>query len=445
MGNQPFVLKLDTLQLKNFRDLDDFEVKLDDQLTVFISENGGGKTSVLDAIAGCSYYLISRIGSGFGNSLHSFLNSDITVNRDALDIALTFKADLTPFTLTANYSKTHLYTSYNSEGEDKENEEHLTIERRLERLFEQNDLNLPVIAYYPARYGAMTSNKPIDDELNLHRFSTYENALDKEVMNFKTLKKWLVNQSNLEIYGESENDNRIFDAIREALVGEAGLLNDEKVRHFTEFKVSFKGINRAEGNFLFIKNEKKIYDYQLSSGERMLMLLVADLARRAALATPYSQTPLSDATGIVLIDEIDLHLHPRWQRTVLPKLMNIFKKIQFVVTTHSPMLLTGVKTHQVRIIKNSKAYMVGELLPDFRNYGADIDKIIEIMQEVKDYMPKEVNDLFREYFNAINANNLPLAKQLEIKLQNITDPYHADILRGQAEMEYKQIMSDDSY
>jgi predicted ATP-binding protein involved in virulence len=447
MGNQNFVLKLDELKLKNFRDLEDFKVTLHEQLTVFISENGGGKTTVLDSIAGCLNYLRSRIGIGFDNPPHTFLKSDIAFGKEALDIDLTFKGRLASFYLTANYGKTDLYTSFSSERKDLNNisDDKETLETHLDDLSQNHQLNIPIIAYYPSRYEAAISNKSIDDSLYLHRFSAYEHALDEEVMNFKMLKKWLVNQSNLDIYEENEDDNRVFEAIKEALIGETGLLNDEKERLFTDFRVSFRGIHRAEGNFLFTKRRKKIYDYQLSSGERMLMVLVADLARRAVLATPFSKTPLKDATGVVLIDEIDLHLHPRWQRTVLSKLMNLFKNIQFVVTTHSPMMLTGIKTHQVRIIKDSKAYMVGELLPDFRNYGADIDKIIEIMQDVKDYMPKEVADLFQQYFNAINTNDLMVAKQLEIKLQNLTDPYHPDILRGQAEIEYKRLLEDDPY
>jgi len=81
----------------------------------------------------------------------------------------------------------------------------------------------------------------------------------------------------------------------------------------------------------------------LSEGTRNVLALVADLARRAALLNPHLGANVLDATpGIVAIDEIDLHLHPNWQRRVLGDLRVVFPKVQFIVTTHSPFVLQSL-------------------------------------------------------------------------------------------------------
>ena len=88
---------------------------------------------------------------------------------------------------------------------------------------------------------------------------------------------------------------------------------------------------------------------QLSDGEKCLIALVADIARRLAIANPILEDPLQ-GEGVVLIDEVDLHLHPAWQRMVLPKLIATFPNCQFIVSTHSPQILGEVDASQIRIL-----------------------------------------------------------------------------------------------
>jgi hypothetical protein len=98
------------------------------------------------------------------------------------------------------------------------------------------------------------------------------------------------------------------------------------------------------------KNDQTLTFSQLSTGERTLAALVADIARRAAIVRP-SEPPLT-ADGVVLIDEIDLHLHPKWQTEIVPRLRRTFPNIQFIVATHSPIVLSRVETSCVRILEN---------------------------------------------------------------------------------------------
>ena len=88
----------------------------------------------------------------------------------------------------------------------------------------------------------------------------------------------------------------------------------------------------------------------LSSGERSFIVLLADLARRVQVFEPGK--PLDEIAAIVLIDEIELNLHPAWQSEIVPMLAEVFAACQFIVTTHSPQVLSGVESRQVRILES---------------------------------------------------------------------------------------------
>ena len=100
-----------------------------------------------------------------------------------------------------------------------------------------------------------------------------------------------------------------------------------------------------------VKNGKELAVQQLSDGEKCLLALVGDLARRLALANPDMATPLL-GHGVVLIDEIELHLHPLWQRDIVHKLQSTFPNCQFLLTTHSPIVLSQVPKEAVRLLNN---------------------------------------------------------------------------------------------
>lgn len=114
---------------------------------------------------------------------------------------------------------------------------------------------------------------------------------------------------------------------------------------------------------------------QLSDGERSLLSLVLDLAKRLAQANPASENPLADCEAIVLIDEIDLHLHPKWQRKVVGNLERTFPNCQFIATTHSPQVIGEVPHEKIRIIREGKIFT-----PEY-SFGIDSSRVLEELME----------------------------------------------------------------
>ena len=135
----------------------------------------------------------------------------------------------------------------------------------------------------------------------------------------------------------------------------------------------------------------------LSEGIRITMALIIEIAFRCYLLN-FKKTGascLTETNGVVLIDEIDLHLHPSWQKRVLNDLMRTFPAIQFIVTTHAPMVLAGAKNAKVFGLKDGLIYPISPL------YGKDANSILPEMG-TEDRI-KEVKDKLEKYF--INIEN----------------------------------------
>jgi AAA15 family ATPase/GTPase len=113
--------------------------------------------------------------------------------------------------------------------------------------------------------------------------------------------------------------------------------------------------------------------FQLSDGERGMLALVLDLARRLSLANPHLEKPL-EAPALVLIDELDLHLHPQWQRTIVQKLTTTFPNCQFIATTHSPQIIGEVPPENIILIAEN-----GEIIHPNQSLGMDTDWILKYL------------------------------------------------------------------
>ena len=108
----------------------------------------------------------------------------------------------------------------------------------------------------------------------------------------------------------------------------------------------------------------------LSDGYQSMMAWVGDLVTRLSQAFPNAENPL-EQEGIVLIDEIDIHLHPTWQRQILSQLRRTFPKIQFIVTTHSPLVAGGAKEGEVILLKREGTRVIVESEPSVQGWRAD--------------------------------------------------------------------------
>jgi predicted ATP-binding protein involved in virulence len=152
---------------------------------------------------------------------------------------------------------------------------------------------------------------------------------------------------------------------------------------------------------------------QLSSGYRNMLALVMDFARRLAIANPQMENPL-EAEAVLMIDELDLHLHPTWQQKIIPDLRKVFPNTQIIASTHSPEIVTTVERHQVKILEN---YQIKEC--DTPTRGMKSSDIVSSVLGLKDLRPDtEESRTLTALFEAIDNGNLEEAKLFRDKLQD---------------------------
>lgn len=188
-------------------------------------------------------------------------------------------------------------------------------------------------------------------------------------------------------------------------------------------------------HLLVEKDGETISLNQLSDGEKNLIALVGDIARRLTIANTGSEKPL-DGEGIILIDEIDLHLHPGWQRLMIPNLTKLFPNCQFIITTHSPQVISHAKPEHIFLLKREEGHIV--VTRPAESYGKNTDRILEDILGV-DSRPTKEKELIDKLFVLIQNGNLTDAKTLIDELYQTIgeDP---EISKAQSLLKRKEII-----
>ena len=147
----------------------------------------------------------------------------------------------------------------------------------------------------------------------------------------------------------------------------------------------------------------------LSDGERGVLALVLDLTRRLAQANPEIPDPAAEAEAVVLIDELELHLHPGWQRRIVRNLTETFPKCQFIATTHSPQIIGEVEHDRIQIMAD------GEVYPPTHSFGVDSSRVLE---EIMDAEPRaaEVEELLNKVSREVGTQRYDNARGLLVQL-----------------------------
>lgn len=191
---------------------------------------------------------------------------------------------------------------------------------------------------------------------------------------------------------------------------------------FTDFK-NIRIERQGTPKMVVEKDGEKLDVNQLSQGEKSLLALVGDIARRLAILNPNLANPLH-GKGVVLIDEVDLHLHPKWQQDLIDKLTETFPNVQFILTTHSPHIVSDNPDVLVYILDN------GELRQYRNSYGEDANTLLNGVFGVSEFTP-EIAEQFTEIRRAISHKELDKAEDIIQKLSNQLSPNNSELLRLQ--------------
>ncbi|MDY7003813.1 MAG: AAA family ATPase [Cyanobacteriota bacterium] len=404
-------MKLKRLEINCFRGINKLTIDfVTTEPTVFIGVNGVGKSSILNCIAIILSWLLVRIQYEPEVTIFTRYNQ-----RDPSKGKSFSKQDI-----TNGYEETYCKMILSIDGVEKEislssknNNRDREISLNLPsiadnirtKLEDDSQQDIPLIVYYPVNRSILDVPLEIKDNYTFRQVNAYEQALDGIQINFDSFFKWfrvIEETENEERRDDIEYRDRQLQAVRKAIYSILG--ND-----FKDIRVRRKPYPR-----MTIKKQDQELDIeQLSDGEKSLLALVGDLARRLAMANPSLDAPLK-ASSVVLIDEIEQHLHPAWQRQVVPKLTEIFPNCQFIITTHSPQVISQIKPNSVYILEKTDDNIV--VKHPSSSFGRDSNRILEDLMKVPE-RPQQIKEKLMELFRLIDSGNLEEARQLRLEIE----------------------------
>ncbi|ROO07865.1 ATP-binding protein [Pseudomonas fluorescens] len=411
-------------------------------VTVLVGNNGAGKTTLLRSLATALSWLIARIRTEKGNGKY-LTNEEIQNNATLAAIAIAVtdhsvsnssnpEAEECLFFWSTARGRLGRKTAVHSElGDATRLADHYRY-----RITRDDKASLPLIAYYPVERSVLEIPLKIRTKHTFDQLDGYDNSLNRGV-DFRRFFEWFRERE------DSENESGISDTALAEISVKFGY-NSDVWKTLSNLKASSRdrqltAVRSAIAAFmpgftnLRVQRKPRLHMAidkdgvtlnvaQLSQGEKSMMALVGDIARRLAMMNQSLDNPLQ-GDGIVLIDEVDLHLHPKWQRSLIRNLSETFPNCQFVLTTHSPLVISDAKDVLVYVLND------GELHEHNGLYGLDANQVLlEVMDT--DIRNSEVQKRLNQLLNEVQDGNLDKAKSLFAELSSELPDGHIELAKA---------------
>ena len=408
-------MKIRELTLRNYRVYaEQPPFRFEDGFTVVAGINGRGKTALLEGLALlCSRFLpqVSAARSGY----RTITPSEVHTGTVFAELGMKVNCGKTPIEYKLTYDKerrkietTKLPAAVKQEAKKAYGDPALA------------DAS-PLAVYYTTDRSGYRLPQKLPKKVARGQAAAYSGALLNRTVNFRDFMARFRSEVTVERTERRNNPNylggRAVAAISHAL---------------TTFLGGFENLRVQEDPLLLLvdKRGETLDLSQLSDGERSFLAMVCDLGRRLALANPSLDNPLHGA-GVVLIDELELHLHPKWQRQIVDKLARTFPGCQFIGTTHSPQIIGEVRHDHILIISDGVVYS-----PDY-SLGVDSSRVLEEIMGA-DPRATAVKELLREVSEVIGEERYSQARDLIEKLAQYLGEKDPEVTRLRTLLEFME-------
>lgn len=425
---------IQSLELTNYRKFKHLHIAFDDYMNVVVGNNGAGKTTLLDACAIATSSLLQKVEDAQSLSIHKSDAHRITVRKGSVAI----RQSQYPISIDASGSlNNHPYlwsrglSSEKSKMTRKDAQGIIRAGEELQRHISLGDnVVLPILAYYDAnRFSSKGVAAPLRKSASsflASRTKAYFDAFDASINERQTL-TWMRNMTLWELQSGSKSPELscVMDVFSSCYANAA---ETEKATAYFDLQLQDVVVRYEDkkGN-VAIETASS-----MSDGYRSATLMFADIARRMAQLNPQLGSEALLAPGVVLIDGIDLHLHPRWQSHILRDLKTTFPAIQFIVTTHAPIVISSVEANALRILNSN-----GVACQNAETYGGNIARILKTVMEV-DERPKEIRERFESFYEKLDNEDYTEAEQELKNLVSLIGSDDTDIIAAQTALFLEQ-------
>ncbi len=397
-------MQIDRLVIRNFNGFDSRELTFDPHFNLLVGDNATGKTSVLDAlsVAVGSWFLGIK---GYAKAV-GIAGDEVRLVAHAHEDSYTFEKQF-PSRIQAFgqlMGRKNVVWARELSGEggrttSKEAKDVISAAIDAERRARSGeDVMLPLICTYGTKRlwqkssqrsiksssFSLLPKKAVNENRLPSRLDGYRDCIDFNIEESPVLDCIRAEASASQQRGKETIAYRVIrDSIIACVDGAVSLYYDAR---YNDLVVNME------------RHGQQLYQ-NLSDGQRIMLSLVADLARRAATLNPHlGDEALKLTQGIVAIDELDLHLHPNWQRRVVRDLTRTFPSLQFIATTHSPQLIGEVKPEQIRLLTDTQVFTPAH------SFGLDSSRVLEEVMDAGRRDPG-VQGLLTKLFDLIDRED----------------------------------------
>lgn len=420
---------LKRVTINNFKGIEECTIDLDKGFNLLIGNNGYGKTSILEAVSVGIGGFIAGIEDV---STKNFTTEEIRVvlenqgdgsfnRRYVTPVMVKCEAEIEGEAFEWIRKKSSIKAS-------RSTVEPRNVCKKAQEMANEKDHILPVLSYQSAARMWMQRREAWEDVFakKFYRTVGYESCM-VEASNMKMLMNWVRYMEKQE-WKRKESIGE-YQGVKNALHNFMKYMIEEDVKSFEYDDRSDELVFTTESTALPIRN--------LSAGYQSLIWMVLDIAYRMALLNPKLLEKINETPGIVLIDEIDMHLHPKWQWKIVEALKKTFPNVQFIAATHSPMIIASCQNENlIRINKYN------ELFYDKTPFGMDVNDTLDSCQDSVS-VAEEVQEILSEFENCIDGDNLTKAEKAVRKLKKLLGENHPKVTWAEATLDLEKMPLGD--
>ena len=438
-------MKVKNIKIFNFRCFKKAEIDFDEHITLVVGKNGAGKTAILDAVAVSISTFLLGIDGGLSRSI---LKDDARYEfhdlNGTIDPQHQFPVSIESVGSCLDRQNIKWIRSLNSENgkttiKDAGELTDIAKEAQNQIMTGDKSLVLPLISYYGTGrlYAQKKEKRNIEVLTEFKRQVGYVDCMAAE-SNEKLMLNWFQTQTLKSLQ----------------LQQKTGVLEKPMLLKIVEKAIcrSFERISGAQNATLFfdLDTHRLVLEFQnadgsaqrfamneMSDGYKNTLSMIGDIAYRMAVLNPtLGDQVLEKTPGVVLIDEIDLHLHPQWQQTILSDLHAIFPEVQFIASSHAPAVINSVPREQIRILDQGEIY-----LPAAQTYGRDANSILREVMKVSE-RPTEMKQRMDLFYLYMDENNYEEADRVLTEIEAVVGTTDPDIAAARTSLDLEKILGE---